>query len=358
MAGLSLLHRALQQGLWHNKRILLTDAHFPTSNHKTWCFWQKGESPFEAVVHRTWKTMYVFAPNGEALLLNTGDYSYKMIRSEDFYAHTHQSIRQHAQVHWLEKPWTHAELADAAAKGATVFSSIFEKPTLKKGEHYFLQHFKGWIIRAKQPVMPADEMYLMDFRTSQEHGTAFVYTLPLDEHRVFVEYTLFTETMLSDAQYDEGLRRYVHEVLGLSDYEIEDTEFGVIPMTDHRFQRVVDGVVRIGTAGGDTRASTGYTFTNTQRTIGRMLARMQQGKAPVPLNDHAAKFLIYDKTILEVLQRGELDGAEIFARMFRKLPADLVLQFLDGETHLLQDLRIMSSVQIGHFLPAFFASLR
>ena len=50
------------------------------------------------------------------------------------------------------------------------------------------------------------------------------------------------------------------DFLGLDNYTIVEEEFGVIPMTNTNFPFFKDGMYYIGTAGGQTKASTGYTF--------------------------------------------------------------------------------------------------
>ena len=353
MAGLSLLTRALSEGLWKDKRLLLVDRSFPTDNHKTWCFWQKEKGPFEHLVHRSWEHMLFFTHNGKQLDLNTNGYRYKMIRSGDFYAHCHRLVRSHTNVEWQQMDVQREEDLFALGHEHTLyFSSLYQKPELRSKDHYFLQHFKGWIIRSEALRIDPSTIHLMDFRTSQQYGTAFVYTLPLSHTEVFVEYTLFTTSLLAPEQYDAALRTYIGDVLRLDSYQVIEEEFGVIPMTNHRFRRTHGSVMRIGTAGGDTRASTGYTFTHTQRTIDRILSNVRSGSHPLHIADHPVKNYYFDSAILEVLSRGNYPGSLVFEHMFGRLPAWLILKFLDSQTHFAEDIRLMNSVRKAPFIRA------
>ena len=94
----------------------------------------------------------------------------------------------------------------------------------------------------------------MDFRVHQDHGTTFAYVLPFNETKALVEYTLFTKTLLEQEQYDAGLKNYLTEILKLENYTVSHTEFGVIPMTNRKFEFQNNGVLNIGTAGGQTKA--------------------------------------------------------------------------------------------------------
>jgi lycopene beta-cyclase len=60
---------------------------------------------------------------------------------------------------------------------------------------------------------------------------------------------------------------------------------------------------------------------------------------------------LYDDVLLDVLQNKKMKGAELFTCIFQKNNPQTVLQFLDNETGLLQDLKIMSSVPMKIFLP-------
>ena len=119
-----------------------------------------------------------------------------------------------------------------------IFNSIlFNKPIITEKHHWLLQHFKGWQIKTPEPTFDSQVATLMDFRTGQQHGTSFCYVLPLSDKEALIEYTLFTPTVLKDEQYDSELINYISNVLHLSNYEVTDTEFGVIPMTNYRFKK-------------------------------------------------------------------------------------------------------------------------
>lgn len=100
----------------------------------------------------------------------------------------------------------------------------------------------------------------MDFRVSQEEGTTFVYVMPLSPTQALVEYTLFTERLLTQDQYNAGLKNYIESFLQTNEYKVLEEEFGVIPMTDLVFPEVEGNIIHLGTAGGQTKPSSGYTF--------------------------------------------------------------------------------------------------
>ncbi|MDX1907535.1 MAG: lycopene cyclase family protein [Bacteroidia bacterium] len=367
MAGLSLAYRALKAGIWADKRILIVDAAAKTHNDRTWCFWEAAPGPFEEIVYRTWTDLRVFAQAGREIPLQAHPYVYKMIRGIDFYQHTLAYLRSCPQVKWVQatitKVWQddtycYVETHAGTFSGTYLFSSLFEKPAQGPHHQYFLQHFKGLVVRPTVMPLAPGTMHLMDFRTGQEAGTTFFYTLPLDQERLFVEYTLFSKALLAQDAYDAAIAAYLYDVLQVGEYEVIETEFGVIPMTDIPFRRSQGRIIYLGSAGGDTRASTGYTFTNVQQTISRVLAAMQAGRSPGDIQEHIhPRYKVFDSTILQVLDRGGYAGHDIFTDLFTHTDARTLFRFLDADSTLLEDLRVMNSVRYSHFIQPFIAAL-
>jgi len=369
MAGLSLVYRALKDDVWKNKKILIIDKESKDQNDKTWCFWQKEEehTAFEMIIFRKWSNLLFFSNKGQKIRLDTGSFQYKMIRSIDFYKHVLAFIRSFDQVRFaneeiidVETKGSEAEVTTAVSRyrAAFVFNSVYSKPALKPQDQYFLQHFKGVTIRTDEFKGDPLAINFMDFRTSQNNGATFFYTLPLSQTEIFTEYTIFSKFLLKQNEYDAGIREYIDKMLKIKNYEIIEEEFGVIPMTDYRFSRRSGNVINIGSAGGDTRGSTGYTFLNTQKTISKILASFQKNNDPFFESEHISKkHKVLDATILNVFDQGKYPGDEIFTDLFKNVKAKTIFKFLDSESSALDDLKIMSSLRAKYFIGPFLKVL-
>ncbi|TFG75732.1 MAG: lycopene cyclase, partial [Flavobacteriales bacterium] len=68
------------------KHILLLDKDVKGNNDRTWCFWETGEGPFDAIVSKTWNQIY-FGGHKFSNNFLIAPYRYKMIRGIDFYTH-------------------------------------------------------------------------------------------------------------------------------------------------------------------------------------------------------------------------------------------------------------------------------
>jgi lycopene beta-cyclase len=176
-------------------------------------------------------------------------------------------------------------------------------------------------------------------------GVAFGYVLPDDGRNGLVEYTEFSRARLPDGEYDKALAAYLDARYPEGgSYEVSEVEDGAIPMTDAvPARRVGRRVLRLGTAGGATRGSTGYTFAAMQRQAARIAADLTAGRPPEPAPAYPARHRWMDSVLLRALDGGLVDGPQLFTRLLVRNPPARVLRFLDGRTSGADDLRIMAT---------------
>ena len=80
---------------------------------------------------------------------------------------------------------------------------------------------------------------------------------------------------------------------------------------------------------------------------------MLQEKNPLLTKSFFEKrFNLYDSILLNVLQNKKMSGDKIFAQLFKNNSVQSILKFLDNETSLKEELKIMNSVSLKTFLPA------
>jgi lycopene beta-cyclase len=244
-------------------------------------------------------------------------------------------------------------------RGDFAFNSIlFEQPILKDKTIYLLQHFKGWIIETKEPVFDPGKPTLMDFRVGQDEGTTFVYVMPFSATRALVEFTLFTPKLLEQESYDQGLKDYLRDFLKLEEYTVVEEEFGVIPMTDHVFPAVNGNIVHLGTAGGQTKPSTGYTFRFIQKHVAAVVDQLAVSGNPFLAKLVLQKrFMWYDRVLLHMLFHKKMPGARIFTLLFSRNPIQRIFRFLDNETKLKEELILMNTLPQWPFMKAGWKEL-
>lgn len=88
-------------------------------------------------------------------------------------------------------------------------------------------------------------------------------------------------------------------------------------------------MINTRTAGGFTKASSGYMFQFIQKNTKKILNNLRKGKHPNPKITFRDKmFQLYDRTLPEVIIPGKVTGKEIFSAMFKKLSPEKILGFI------------------------------
>ncbi|MEU3461248.1 lycopene cyclase family protein [Streptomyces sp. NPDC006733] len=360
-AGLSLAHRLCATAdRPRQPRILLVDAPAGALRppERTWCFWEPPGGPYDAVLAASWDRLRVRGADGAGTVVDPAPLRYKMLRSDAFArfvgAHVAASgccERIEATVEAVLDGPDGARVQARDAAGAPVELAarwVFDSRPLRRlpaARTTLLQHFRGWFVETAEDRFDPAVADVMDFRTPQPaHGLSFGYVLPLGPRQALVEYTEFSAAALDSGSYDAALRHYTTAVLQLGRCTITAVEQGVIPMTDGRFTpRGGRSVFRIGTAGGATRASTGYTFAGVQRqtqAVADTLLGPGRGRTPVPPLPYGRRGRAMDAVMLRALDTGRVDGAAFFTALWRQVPPERLLRFLDGRSRPAEDVSL------------------
>ena len=360
LAGQSLAWH-LKQGPLCNARIVLIDQAPKTSNDRTWCFWEREAGPFDFLVCHRWERLRYFS-EGFSTALDIAPYTYKMIRGGDFFDFMEKELaveRMYGKVlGWNStEDGVEVRLEDGRTlRGRWGFSSLPGGGIDKTRCQYMDQHFKGWVIRTETQAFDPASATLMDFRVPQDQGISFLYTLPVDAYSALVELTFFSNKLFTGEAYDRMLRELIPPFVTRTPYVVTHEETGAIPMTDYPFPRADGRVVFIGTAGGHTKPSSGYTFYRLQKNLMALARQLEKTGSPFPLPPIApSRFGMLDSTMLRVLGSGTVSAGDLFAGLFRKPHPSRVLKFLNEETSWGEDMKIMASLPVAPFLKAFLA---
>lgn len=344
-----------------NKTILLIDKDVKNSNDRTWCFWEEGQGLFQPIVYKEWQKLW-FHSERLSRELQITPYTYKLIRGKDFYEFCFEKIKLYPNIIFkqagVESLVSNKEETYIICEGKKIYaryifnSILFQKPGLNSRQYWLLQHFKGWYIETKQACFQPDSATLMDFRAEQNRGTAFFYVLPFSATKALVEYTLFSPNLLAENEYDEALKNYIDQQRQIGSYSIYEEEAGSIPMTNYSFATHENKIINIGTAGGQTKGSSGYTFRFIQKHSAAIARSLAESGKPSFYSSSKNRFHFYDSILLHILHHRQLEGGEIFERLFTKNKTASVLKFLDNETSLTEDLGIIATLPTMPFLKA------
>ena len=110
--------------------------------------------------------------------------------------------------------------------------------------------------------------------------------------------------------------------------------------------------INIGTTGGMTRLSTGYTFLNIQehsKYIRKNIENISKAKK----FKISKKYQFLDKIFLRVLEKNPEMMPDIFFKMFKSSPKT-VIKFLSNKSNFLEDLSIILKMPKWTFVKALF----
>jgi lycopene beta-cyclase len=362
-AGLHLALAMLENGFLKNKTVLILEKEEKVASDKTWCFWESGQGRWDSILHHSWDMGKFISPAAE-VELNLAPYRYKMLQSGAFYKYAKEKINGTAGMSWKKGTVTQVQndgsnecvLLENGEEffAPLVFDSRIDPKFFDESDPYFRvwQHFKGWTIQTKEDIFDPFTFTMMDFRIQHKDSTSFTYVLPTGPNQALIEFTLFSPELLNEGEYDQGLKKYISEILNLPEYEILEEEKGVIPMTDYPFHQVSTGShIKIGTAGSWVKPSSGYSFRNAEHKAHRIIENLRLGK---PATSGLLKYRhrVYDTLFLDRLFRDNANGEALFSTMYTKNDIQQIFRFLDEDTTFTEELQIMSTFKPLPFMGA------
>ena len=341
-AGLSLAYELEINGKLKDKTLAIIEPRREYKRDKTWSFWRVFDHNFEDCVIKSWNNFTINSSENSIELRNQ-DYPYQSVDSGKFYEKINSKLAFNQNIKFFKN------LNQINSENSIIFNSVFEGE-INKSELW--QHFQGVEIETTKDIFDDKILNLMDFNCDQRNDVHFFYTLPFRKNRALIE-----TTWLSDLEdqtlmdYDLQLENYIKNNLGIKNYKINFTEKGAIPLFYPSFKNN-DKNINIGSAGGMTRLSTGYTFLNIQehsKYIVRNIDKIEKRKT----FNLGKKYEFLDKVFLRVLKKHPEKMPKIFSDMF-KSSSNTVIRFLSNKSNIFEDISIISKMPKLIFIKALF----
>jgi lycopene beta-cyclase len=366
LSALMTVYKMILSQKFQTKSILLLDENAKQTNDRTWCFWAEGNSVWEPTISKKWDSA-LFADADFKRNLELHPYQYNKIQGLDFYNQLLELIVNQKNIDFVQEKVLAIEESESIVLVKTesqsyscsqVFNSIYNSSLVTNQSKYPLlqQHFVGWFIKTEKPIFNPEQATFMDFSVAQKGNTRFMYVLPTSETEALLEYTLFSKDLLSKEEYETEIENYIQK-LGIQNYQIVEKEYGNIPMTCYPFwKHNTQNVINIGTAGGWTKASTGFTFKNSEQKSTELVSFLET-QTDFRKFHKKTKFWWYDLLLLDILDQKNETGAAIFSALFHNGNAPLILKFLDEKTSFWEDLQVIWKCPKGLFINALLRRL-
>ena len=341
-AGLSLAYELEIYNKLENKTLAIIEPRNEYNRDKTWSFWKILPHNFDDCVKKSWENFSINITN-KTKHLKCNSYPYQSIDSGLFYNKIINKLKKNTNISFYKN------IQEINSNNSIIFNSV---PSLKTKTNSIWQHFCGVEIETKKNFFDEGILNLMDFDCEQKNSVHFFYTLPFTKNNALIETTwLSNMNDNSEKNYDNQIKDYIENQLNLKEYKIKYREEGAIPLF-YQISSKEKNKIDIGTAGGMTRLSTGYTFLNIQEQS-KYIRENIENILNVEKFKIAKKYQFLDKIFLRVLKNYPNKMPSIFFKMFSK-PENTVIKFLSNKSNIFEDLSIILKMPKWIFIKVLF----
>ena len=341
-AGLSLAYELDLHSKLKDKTLAIVEPREEYKRDKTWSFWKVSPHNFEDCTIKSWDNFTINIPS-HLKHVDCKNMPYQTIDSGLFYQKIIDKIKQNNNIYFFKN------INEVNTENSFIFNSVGDKIDNKSS---LWQHFSGIEIETSKDFFDEKIFNLMDFDCDQKNSVHFFYTLPFSKTKALIETTWISDlnnTSLND--YDIQLKDYIEDKLKIKNYKINYKETGAIPLFHPNNIKKLNQI-EIGTAGGMTRLSTGYTFLNIQEQSKYIRKNIENIK-DTKIFSIERKYEFLDNIFLKVLKKNPERMAQIFYKMFNSSP-NTVINFLSNKSNILEDISIISKMPKWVFLKQLF----
>ena len=341
-AGLSLAYELDLHSKLKDKTLAIVEHRDEYKRDKTWSFWKVSPHNFEDCTIKSWDNFTINIPS-HLKHVDCKNMPYQTIDSGLFYQKIIDKIKQNNNIYFFKN------INEVNTENSFIFNSVSDTTDNKSN---LWQHFSGIEIETSKDFFDEKIFNLMDFDCDQKNSVHFFYTLPFSKTKALIETTWISDlnnTSLND--YDIQLKDYIEDKLKIKNYKINYKETGAIPLFHPNNIKKLNQI-EIGTAGGMTRLSTGYTFLNIQEQSKYIRKNIENIK-DTKIFSIERKYEFLDNIFLKVLKKNPERMAQIFYKMFNSSP-NTVINFLSNKSNILEDISIISKMPKWVFLKQLF----
>ena len=341
-AGLSLAYELDLHSKLKDKTLAIVEHRDEYKRDKTWSFWKVSPHNFEDCTIKSWDNFTINIPS-HLKHVDCKNMPYQTIDSGLFYQKIIDKLKQNTNIYFFKN------INEVNTENSFIFNSVSDTVDNKSS---LWQHFSGIEIETSKDFFDEKIFNLMDFDCDQKNSVHFFYTLPFSKTKALIETTWISDlnnTSLND--YDIQLKDYIEDKLKIKNYKINYKETGAIPLFHPNNIKKLNQI-EIGTAGGMTRLSTGYTFLNIQEQSKYIRKNIENIK-DTKIFSIERKYEFLDNIFLKVLKKNPERMAQIFYKMFNSSP-NTVINFLSNKSNILEDISIISKMPKWVFLKQLF----
>ncbi len=341
-AGLSLAYELEINDKLKDKTLAIIEPRTEYNRDKTWSFWKVFDHRFDDCIIKSWNNFTINTTDNTKELISK-EFPYQSIDSGKFYKKINLRLSTNPNINFFK------HISEIKSENSIIFNSVIDT---KPNESSLWQHFKGVEIETENEIFDDEIFNLMDFNCDQRNDVHFFYTLPFTKNRALIETTWISQLKNENLMnYDLQLENYIQNNLNIKKYKIKYSEKGAIPLFKPHNKKS-EKVIHLGSAGGMTRLSTGYTFLNIQEHSQYILKNIDTVEK-VKKFSIGKKYELLDNVFLNVLKKNPAKMPDIFFELFKCSP-NTVIKFLSNKSNFLDDIKIINKMPKLIFIKALF----
>ncbi|MGY9000386.1 MAG: lycopene cyclase family protein [Rhodospirillales bacterium] len=360
LSGICLVHELIER-LGIDLNILLVGP--ADERYQTICTWERdGAKPwYNDYIRTRWSSWY-FKYNNQKTHHVSQKYKYVVLNTQSLRSDIYAQI---TDIDWITHHRSNVTGVQKVndlfyintAAGAFTSKQVVDTRPPKPAKGIMLQHFFGLEIKVPfdQLNKIKNDICMMDFDIEQNDatGTCFIYALPFENNIILIEATFFSMELKEQTVYTNHIRNWL-----LSDYsinldkcEIIERESGVIPMGP--VIPIDTSLIRLGTAGGAVKLSTGYAFKHILNQSANLVTQINDKRNITTFNPHPKFSQYLDKIFLNVLKDRPKIIPSVFMRMAKNLAPDTFVEFLNEQNILKSSFKMILAMPKIPFILSF-----
>tara|TARA_B100000780_G_scaffold60533_1_gene38916 strand:+ start:6564 stop:7700 length:1137 start_codon:yes stop_codon:yes gene_type:complete len=347
LSGLTLAYELNKQGCLENKTLCILEKRKEYSRDKSWSYWDFENNKFPSCVIGSWDSFSITLKQ-KTINITCPQSPYRTIDSKKFYDFVTQQLRNNnnittimdCDIQTIESHVIHTNKGGYIGK--VVYDSLidlsYQTPTM-------YQHFLGCEVETDSDCFNENIVDLMNFDCPQDGGLHFFYTLPFSKNKALIETTWYSKTIKKQSEYQNEIDHYLREknIKGNITY----SEYGAIPLNltkNNKESSSSKDYIKIGSAGGLTRASTGYTFQAIQSFSEQLASNVKLDRKLTAPNIRHKKYDFLDEIFLSVIEYEHKSMPIIFFNLFKNSDSITTISFLSDRSNWIQDLKVILSM--------------
>ncbi len=347
LSGLTLAYELNKQGCLENKTLCILEKRKEYSRDKSWSYWDFENNKFPSCVIGSWDSFSITLKQ-KTINITCPQSPYRTIDSKKFYDFVTEQLRNNnnittimdCDIQTIESHVIHTNKGGYIGK--VVYDSLidlsYQTPTM-------YQHFLGCEVETDSDCFNENIVDLMNFDCPQDGGLHFFYTLPFSKNKALIETTWYSKTIKKQSEYQNEIDHYLREknIKGNITY----SEYGAIPLNltkNNKESSSSKDYIKIGSAGGLTRASTGYTFQAIQSFSEQLASNVKLDRKLTAPNIRHKKYDFLDEIFLSVIEYEHKSMPIIFFNLFKNSDSITTISFLSDRSNWIQDLKVILSM--------------